>query len=148
MSTVANTVDVDDRAAQPSMAVRVSLPAAVAAAASALAGTLHHAAAVVHRPHDVTMAVVFTAVGVGQLVWPVGLAFGRRRSVLVSGAALHVVAIVLWFVSRTVGLPVGADAGQAEPLGVVDVACVAAEVVVVAMVIVMWRGRGMRYVSA
>ena len=52
-------------------------------------------------------------------------------------AAVNVVLIGLWMVSRTAGLPVGAHAGVAEAASFVDITCVAFEGAVVAVALAL-----------
>lgn len=62
----------------------------------------------------------FAVVAVAQLAWAL-LAIARpSRSVWLAGAVGNAVVIVVWIVSRTLGLPLGAESGHAEPVGFAD----------------------------
>ena len=111
----------------------------LAAGSSIVAGVLHYAAAADHRHEWTLAAVVYTAVGAFQLVWPAWLVTDARRRVLVTGAAVNAAALALWALSRTTGLPIGHDAGVAEAVGRLDAAVVLAEAAVVAAALVGLR---------
>jgi hypothetical protein len=54
-----------------------------------------------------------------QLTWGV-LALRSRRPLLVSGGAVNLIVIGVWVVSRSVGVPFGPHAGEAEDPGFLD----------------------------
>lgn len=118
---------------------RDTLPFAIVAVSSVLAGLIHYAVVPEHRSEWVVYAVFFTLLGAFQLIWAATVWIARRRPVLIVGALVNAVAIGLWIVTRTVGLPFGPEAGEAEAAGVIDVLCVLAEaVVLVTAVAALW----------
>jgi hypothetical protein len=98
------------------------------------AGAIHLAMAPVHARESVVEGVGFALAGWSQIALAVlVLVLVRTRPVgLRVAAAVNVVLVGLWVVSRTVGLPVGASAGHAETVGFVDGLCVAFEVIAAA----------------
>ena len=101
----------------------------VLAAAAAGAGLIHFAVAPAHLAEYRPLGIAFVVAGVLQLLWAAGLL--RRDSVrlLRVGAAGSLVFVGAYLVSRTVGLPFGPAAMQAEPLGTADLVCCGLEVV-------------------
>lgn len=104
-------------------------PFAIAAVSSVLAGLIHYAVVPEHRSEWVGYAVFFTLLGAFQLIWAAAVWADRGRWLLGLGAVANAAAIFLWIISRTVGLPFGPDAGEAESVGIIDVLCVLAEAV-------------------
>lgn len=101
---------------------------AVVAAACAL---VHFAAAGDHFDVGWAHGGFFAAAGWLQLVWAVALvARPEERRLLSAGVVLHGGIVVVWAVSRTVGVPFGDGAG-AEAVGFADALVTAFEVVLV-----------------
>jgi hypothetical protein len=113
---------------------------ATAAVASVAAGLAHYSALGHHLPEDMVSAVAFTLLGAAQIIWP-ALLKTRDRWVLVTGIALSVASVAAWVVSRTVGLPIGHHAGEAEPVGLLDAGTAVAELVVVVAAVYLLRRR-------
>lgn len=128
----------------------------VAAIAAALAGALHLAVVPAHLDGPALVPAFFLLVGVVQLCLAVGLVAHELRVLPLMGiVGAHVALIALYVASRTVDLPFvtphhhGSHAGpeaapgavgngvpiypgaRIEPVGVVDLVCVGAEVVLV-----------------
>jgi hypothetical protein len=76
-----------------------------------------------------------------QLGWAVlalsndALAMSRRF------AALNAAVILLWLVSRTIGLPVGPEPWQAEAVGTADLVCSGLEAAVVVLLLLLLTAR-------
>lgn len=119
----------------PDGSVPVRATRRIAAVVTAFAGTAHYAVIPEHRAEWWLLAVAFTLVGALQLGWGVLAWQVADRAVLAFGAALDALVLVGWAVSRTVGLPVGPHAGAPEPVGVVDLAAGAAELVAVVAIV-------------
>lgn len=118
---------------------RNTVPLAIVAVSSVVAGLIHYAVVPEHRSEWVMDAVFFTLLGAFQLIWAATVWTDRRRPVLIVGALVNAVAIGLWVVTRTAGLPFGPEAGEAETVGVIDVLCVLAEaIVLVTAVTALW----------
>lgn len=95
-------------------------PELVLLSAAALgAGLLHAAFAPGHFAEDWAHGLFFAVVAWLQLLLAVAL-FARPRRWIFAAGVLNVVVIVTWVVSRTVGIPFGANSGVAEDVGVPD----------------------------
>ncbi|HEY8546804.1 MAG TPA: hypothetical protein VIL36_17205 [Acidimicrobiales bacterium] len=102
------------------------------------AGGIHLAMAPSHLDGSVWEGAGFLAAGWAQatlalLVVAAGRGGARRwrvrwRWLLPAVAGVNLALVVAWAVSRTTGLPVGAHAGEAEPVGLVDGVCAGLEV--------------------
>jgi hypothetical protein len=109
-------------------------------ALSAVAGVIHARAMVDHMSHYWLFGVFFGALTYAQVLWAVQLY--RRPDDLrwLMPAAIASLAVVgIWIVSRTVGLPIGPWAGEAEPFGISDVAASIDELLLAAVVFAMLR---------
>ena len=105
--------------------------------ASLGAGLIHLAVTEEHFHEWWLYGSFFLAVGITQIGWAV-LALARDRPpwrLLTAWASFAVV--VLWAVTRTVGLPFGPEPGQAEPAGRADVLCGVLELAVFAALLVV-----------
>lgn len=98
----------------------------IALAASA---AIHLAVTLAHLRDDAGSAVFFVSVALLQLGAAALCARRACRSVVWASAALSVAIAGVWFVSRTAGLPVGPDAGQAQAVGLADVVSTGYELV-------------------
>lgn len=113
---------------------------ALAAGASVVAGLVHYVAAAEHRS-DWESAAAFTLVGAFQIVWAAWLWGDPKMRVVVIGISVNALAVVIWVLSRTAGLPLGHHAGEAGAVGLFDVVCVIAEAVVVASMLLVVRAK-------
>jgi len=92
-----------------------------AAGLSVVAGLLHLAVMPEHFEEWLGYGLFFLAVALAQLAYPVPLL--RRpssRAVLVAGIVGNALIIGLWAVTRTIGVPLGPEAGEVEAVGLVD----------------------------
>lgn len=110
--------------------------AAAASASLAVAAGAHLAAFPAHRGEGVLVGGFFIVVGVVQLAAALIPRSPRVRVGIVAG---NLTLLVLWAISRTVGLPFGAHAGTAEAVGVLDVAAAVAEAAAIAAVLMLPR---------
>ena len=97
----------------------------VAVILSVLAATVHAWLAPSHLAHDALLGAGFVAAAVAQTAW--ALAARARlssRPVVVAGLAINAALVAAWALHRTLGLP---GAGTPEPVGVLDVLTVGAE---------------------
>ena len=101
----------------------------VLAAAAAGAGLIHLAVAPAHLAEWRPLGAAFVLAGGLQLLWAAGIV--RRDSVrlLRVGAGGSLLFVVVYLMSRTVGLPFGPQSMRAEPLGTADLVCCGLEVV-------------------
>lgn len=104
------------------------------------AGAIHAVAMVDHFSHWWLYGAFFLALTYGQALW--GIALLRKpvsdRS-LVRGAAANLAICAVWLFSRTVGVPIGPEAGSPEPVGVMDVAATVDQLALAAYVVAIVR---------
>lgn len=113
----------------------------VAALMSIGAATVHFAVIAQHFDEWWLTGMFFLTIAVFQLGW--GLLVLLRPSALVylAGAAVNALIVLTWIVSRTTGVPVGPEAGEAEAVGFPDTLSTAFEVaLVVILVALLARG--------
>jgi hypothetical protein len=108
-------------------------PFVPAAALSLIAAAIHLIVCPEHFSETVLYGGFFAAITVAQLVW--SFLVVRRPSywLLVSGIVGNCALVALWAVSRTVGVPIGPEAGVIEPVGLLDVVATVCEVGVVVL---------------
>jgi hypothetical protein len=94
----------------------------VAAAASAGAGLIHAAAAGSHGDAS-SLVWLFALCAAAQLGWAALVVAAPSRTVLVLGAGLNATAVVVWFLTRTVGFPLVDALAEVEPVGTQDLVC-------------------------
>jgi hypothetical protein len=85
----------------------------------------------------------FLAVGSSQIVLAVELALRPTRRLALVLTAGTILLVILWFESRTVGLPIGPTLGQPEAIGLTDVVCQVMEIFasVLFLGLVAWPAR-------
>jgi hypothetical protein len=133
---------------------RVDPAIVVAGLLSLLAAVVHLAVCPEHFAEAPLYGAFFAVAAVAQVVWP-WLAVARpQRWVLTAGLVGNLAIVVLWAVTRTVGIPLGPEAGEVERVGLLDTLSGAFELgVVLACTWVLLRhrplaARGWRGVSA
>jgi hypothetical protein len=99
------------------------------------AGLIHLQAAIDHADESRLYAVLFVLLAVAQAGWGVALCRHPARSLLRAGVAGSLGVVVVWVLSRTVGLPVGPDLGNPEAPGPLDVIATADELVIALMLL-------------
>ncbi len=102
------------------------------------AGVIHLSLGPEHMSQWVVLGTGFYVAGALQVAWGVALLRTGRR-LLTVGALGSLLFIAMWVVSRTSGLPVGPEAGQAESVGIADTLCVGLEAVVLLGALVLLR---------
>lgn len=76
-----------------------------------------------------------------QLAWA-GLVLSRpSRPLILAGVVGNTAVVAVWLLSRTVGLPLGPDAGVPEPVGLADALATLFELLLVAGGAILVRGR-------
>src|ERR1700733_3763140 len=106
------------------------------AALSVGAAAIHFAVIFEHFDEYSLYGVFFLVLAWAQLVWPavlVALALAARRVAawLWLGIAGNAVVLVIYFASRSIGLPIGPDTTQVEAWGGLDLVCAAEEILLV-----------------
>jgi hypothetical protein len=116
----------------PRATVRVRAEAAlpIAVISSTAAAAVHAAVVPAHVRELLLFGLFFTGSAVGQLVWSVLVARAPSRRLLLVGATGNSVVLVLWLITRTIGLPFGM-LPKPEEVGRWDLCCGAWEAVVV-----------------
>lgn len=126
---------------------REGVPAADAAsdATSALqlaslsmgAAVVHFAVIAQHLDEWWLTGLFFIAVAVFQLLWALLVVLRPSALVYAAGAVVNALVVVTWIVSRTTGVPVGPEAGEAEPVGFPDVLATAFETLIVVLALAL-----------
>jgi hypothetical protein len=98
---------------------------------SLAAAVIHFAVTPEHFEEYVPFGVFFVALGVFQLVWGVVMPGRPSSSILSLGLVVNLAVIVIWVASRTSGLPIGPEAGEAEEIGLWDGLATASEALIV-----------------
>ena len=116
---------------------------ATACAISAAAGVIHAVAMVDHFDHHWLYGVFFLVVTYFQVLWAVWVYRhpGDRRA-LTAGTIASVSIIAVWVVSRTVGTPVGPDAGNPESIGAMDVVATLDQLVLAGLLVTILKPAG------
>lgn len=94
---------------------------AALAALSVGAAVIHMIVAANHLGGPWQETAFFAAAALAQLVWAGAIAVSDARGVLITGLAGNVALVAVWLLSRTVGVPVGAHAGEVLSVGLTDV---------------------------
>ncbi len=100
----------------------------VAASLSTAAGVIHLVMVPPHAGESLSEGLGFALAGWFQIVTAWLLLTRKQRSLLMPVAVANAAFIGAWVWSRTAGLPFGAHKGIKEPMGFVDLTCVAFEV--------------------
>jgi hypothetical protein len=104
---------------------------ATIALASLVAGAIHFKVVPEHLEEFALFGAFFIALGAFQVLWAGAVMWKPNNLVLWSGVLVNLATIAIWIVSRTAGLPIGPEAGEAEAIGVLDAVSTALEAVVV-----------------
>jgi hypothetical protein len=101
----------------------------VVCAALLLAGAalIHSSVVRAHLDHWRPESMFFLALAMAEAYLAVGLVLWDSWSLYVATIALNLLTAGIWLWSRTVGLPLGPEAFQAESIGALDAICTAFE---------------------
>jgi len=99
---------------------------------SASAGTIHAVVTPEHFQENLAFGLFFLAVTAWQMAVVIAALHRPSRVLWSSTVAGNVVVLAIWAFSRTTGLPIGPHPWTAEPAGLLDLACAAYEIGVVA----------------
>jgi hypothetical protein len=114
---------------------------AVVALLSIGAAVIHFAVVAEHFDEWWLTGTFFLALGVFQLVWALLVLQAPSPLLYLAGAAANALVVVLWIVSRTSGVPVGPEAGEAEAVALPDSLATAFEVVLIAILFLLLSRR-------
>jgi hypothetical protein len=109
----------------------------VASAATAAAALVHLVVMPEHLGESLLYGAFFLATALVQGAFAWSLLLTPPALLLRVGALGNAAAVVLWAVTRSVGLPFGPFAGQVERVGPLDLAAVTAELLAVAAALVV-----------
>jgi hypothetical protein len=98
---------------------------------SVVAAVIHFAVTPEHFEEYLLFGVFFLVLGAFQLVWGVLAPWRPWPAMLWAGLVVNVGVIVIWIVTRTSGLPIGPEAGEAEEIHLLDGLATAAELLIV-----------------
>lgn len=115
-----------------------------AAALSALAGFIHILVAPDHFEEWIGYGLFFFIAATCQLLFAFIIAAYTppAREVMWAGILGNAVIIALWAVTRTVGIPFfGPEAGEVEPVGVLDSISKLVELALIACLVIMLRSQ-------
>jgi hypothetical protein len=129
---------------QPDIAVRLRGSLALASASAALT---HVMAASHHFSEWWLFGTGFVVMAVLQLVNAIALERTRWRVAVGAAVLINAPIVVLWVWSRTLGLPFGPEAGEAEAVGVADALCTVTEVALMGGAIALLRGASERWLT-
>jgi hypothetical protein len=105
----------------PGRTVALHTPLAVIAAVLSLAAAgIHFAVISEHLEEDVLFGVLFFALGWFQLIWAQVYLVWPRSPVAQLAIVINLGAVLVWIMSRTVGLPIGNQPWVPEQLGFPD----------------------------
>jgi hypothetical protein len=118
----------------PHPTTRAGVRAALAAAALG-AGAIHLSVVPEHLREFPLLGLGFVIAAAAQLLWAALVLRLDTPRLLRVGAFGSLLFVGVWVMSRTVGLPLGPEAFQAEPVGTADLVCVGLELLVAGVVL-------------
>jgi hypothetical protein len=140
-----STVDLAARAGrQPETALKLRGSLALASASAAL---IHLMAASHHFSEWWLFGTGFVVMAVLQLLTAIALERSASRWPPIAAVLVNAPIVVLWVWSRTLGLPFGPEAGDAEAVGIADTLCTVTELVLVAGALALHRGASERWLT-
>jgi hypothetical protein len=112
------------------------------AAVAFIGGLIHVGAGVDHFGEFPLYTLVFCLLAAAQLTWAAMLLRHPSRRVMLLGCALQLGIVLLWALSRTVGVPIAPQAWVPEQVGVADLVETIGEIAtVIAVMCVVLSGR-------
>jgi hypothetical protein len=103
----------------------------ILALASAGAGVIHFLVTPEHFEEFLLFGLFFLVLGAFQVLWAGGMLAKPNTFVLLAGVVVSAVVIGIWVLSRTAGLPMGPEAGEAEAAALPDILSTVLEGVIV-----------------
>jgi hypothetical protein len=116
--------------------------AVLAACLSLGAAAIHFGVIGAHFEEYPPYGVAFAALAWFQVGWAIAYLAAPGRRVAAVGAAINGGAIVVWLLSRAVGLPIGPAPGELEPVGPLDLLATALELSLIGLL--AWNLAGRR----
>lgn len=118
--------------------------AALAGGLSLGAAAIHFAVIGDHFAEYLPYGVAFAALAWFQVAWAVAYLFERNRLIALAAILVNAGALAVWADSRLVGLPIGPQPGELEPVGPLDLAAGALEIGLIALLAWDLRVRTLR----
>ena len=109
---------------------------------STAAGVVHLAVMPAHFREFWLFGAFFLVVALLQLLWGALVAWRASRRLLLAGVVGNAAIVLLWALSRSVGLPVGPEPWTPEGVGLLDVLSTLYELAVVALAFLVARRQG------
>jgi hypothetical protein len=106
----------------------------LAAAVSVSSAVIHVSASVHHFSEYWLFGTLFLVAAAAEIAWSARVWRHDSPALLVAGAVLQLGVVAVWVWSRTMGLPIGPDAGEAERIGALDVQSTVDELLTVLLV--------------
>jgi hypothetical protein len=101
------------------------------------AATVHFAVIAQHFDEWWLTGMFFLTIALFQLGWGLLVLLSPSALVYLAGAGVNALIVVTWIVSRTSGVPVGPEAGEAEAVGFPDTLSTAFEVALVIVLVAL-----------
>ena len=108
-----------------------TVPVLALALLSAAAAAIHSAVSAEHFEEAFIYGAFFLAASTAQAGWAIVIAYRPNRALLMVGAVGNAATIVLWTLTRTVGLPVGPRPWHPEAIGTLDLISTLLELAIV-----------------
>jgi hypothetical protein len=118
----------------------VGAPSMVVALLSIGAAVIHFAVIAQHFDEWWLTGLFFLSIAPFQLAWGLLVLIRPSARAYVVGALANALIVVTWIVSRTSGVPIGPQAGEAEAIGFPDALATAFEIVLVAILVALLLG--------
>jgi hypothetical protein len=109
--------------------------AAIAAGLSLGAAAIHFAVAQEHFAEYFLFGLFFVALGWFQAIWAQVYMLRRNRSIAWIAIAVNLATVAIWIMSRTVGLPIGAEPWEPEAIGGLDLVSTIFELLLVGVLL-------------
>lgn len=122
----------------------VGAASVVVALLSIGAAIVHFAVIAQHFDEWWLTGMFFLSIALFQLAWGLLVLIQPSALVYAAGAIANVLIIVTWIVSRTSGVPVGPEAGEAEAVSFPDALATAFEVVLIVVLVALLAERSAR----
>jgi hypothetical protein len=106
-------------------------PVLALAMLSAASGAIHAAVSTAHFEEAFVYGAFFLVTSTLQAAWAVVLSYRPNRTLLAIGTVGNAAIIIVWTLTRTVGLPVGPQSWSPEPIGALDVISTLLELAIV-----------------
>jgi hypothetical protein len=108
-----------------------TVPILVLALLSAAGAAIHSAVSAEHFDEAFVYGAFFLVASTAQAGWAALIVYRPSRNLLVVSAVANAATIILWVLTRTVGLPFGPQPWRAEPVGTLDLISTVLELAIV-----------------